>query len=706
MESLADEALRPFDRAIADHDAAVAALGLDIWLGNEPTFTDRYSFSAEWVTGALGPEKHARAGRVLAELAREQPGCAVLRSMGRRYPGEDAPRWSFGIYARRDGRPAWSGCPDPLLAERLATADLPALQAQIDAALARRGFAHRAFASQVDWRVAFGPRPDTVLPDPGDERLMRPSLHVGPFPPAGPRDHLAGDGSLLLILTSIDESGVAVPSVELPAIDDVGLFLELLGSLSEAAERCGLTSLALCGFPPPVDETVAHATVTPDPAVVEVNMAPHRSVSSFLEDNRRCYAAAATAGLEPYRLQFNGAVTDSGGGGQITFGGPSPARSPFFLVPELLPRLIQYVVRHPALSYLFAHDYVGPSGQSVRPDEHNLDAFGELKLALALLHRQARIDPATLWRSLAPSLTDPIGNSHRSEINIEKLWNPWQPGRGQLGLVEFRAFRMQHTPERAAALAALLRAVLAMLMTHDQKTELVDWGMTLHERFALPFYLETDLRDVMTDLEAARIGLETELRAELEADAIRPWRVFDFGGCSLAIRRGVEFWPIIGDASQQQGTSRLVDASTSRIEVALRPSAADDARALEAWRLRANGIELPLRAESDARGPVRVFGLRYRSFVPTVGFHPTLGAQTPVHLSLVHADLPEGLAIALHDWRPDGEDYEGVPAGLAEAAARRAARCVARAIRTSDLPPAREAPGGALSAYCLDVRYA
>ncbi len=679
------------------------------WLGNEPTFTDRYSFAPEWVTGALGPDKRARAGQVLAGMAREQPGCAVLRSVGRRYPGEEAPRWSFGIYARRDGRPAWSGCPDPLLTESPAPAglalDLPALQEQIDAALARRGFAHRAFASQDDWRVVFAPGPDARLPSPGDERLVRPSLHVGPFPSTGPLEHRAGDGTFLLIVSSVVESGTAVPSIELPAIDDVTLFLQLLDSLSEAAARCLRTSLVLCGFPPPVDETVAYATVTPDPAVVEVNMAPHGSVAAFLEDNRRCYAAAAAAGLEPYRAQFNGAVSDSGGGGQITFGGPSPARSPFFAVPELLPRLIPYAVRHPALSYLFAHDHVGPSGQSVRPDEHDVDAFGELKLALALLRRQAGVDPATLWRSLAPSLTDAIGNSHRSEINIEKLWNPWKPGRGQLGLVEFRAFRMQHTPERAAALAALVRSVLAMLMTHDQKIELVDWGSTLHERFALPFYLDADLGDVMTDLEEARVGLEPELRAELGADAIRPWSVIDFGDCSLAIRRAVEFWPIIGDASQQQGTSRLVDASTSRIEVALRPSAAGDVRALEAWRLRANGVELPLRAESDALGPVRVFGLRYRSFVTTVGFHPTLGAQTPVHLSLVHVDQPEGLAIELHEWRPDGEDYDGVPAHLAEAAARRAARCVARSIRTSDLPPAREPPAGALGPYFLDLRY-
>ena len=31
----------------------------------------------------------------------------------------------------------------------------------------------------------------------------------------------------------------------------------------------------------------------------------------------------------PYRLYFNGTVADSGGGGQITLGGPTPQDSPF-----------------------------------------------------------------------------------------------------------------------------------------------------------------------------------------------------------------------------------------------------------------------------------------------------------------------------------------------------------------------------------------
>jgi uncharacterized protein (DUF2126 family) len=39
-------------------------------------------------------------------------------------------------------------------------------------------------------------------------------------------------------------------------------------------------------------------------------------------------------------------------------------------------------------------------------------------------------------------VADTSGNVHRSELNIEKLWNPDLPGRGCLVLVDFRAFRM------------------------------------------------------------------------------------------------------------------------------------------------------------------------------------------------------------------------------------------------------------------------
>ena len=54
----------------------------------------------------------------------------------------------------------------------------------------------------------------------------------------------------------------AVPYVELPACPDTGLFLNLLEAIGEAANAAGLLSLILAGFPPPVDASVAWATLS------------------------------------------------------------------------------------------------------------------------------------------------------------------------------------------------------------------------------------------------------------------------------------------------------------------------------------------------------------------------------------------------------------------------------------------------------------
>ena len=92
-----------FEAAVCSHDAQIAALGLTIWVGSEPTFTDRSVQSPEWLNAALGGNKEQRAKAILAGLCRRFPGGLVLRSVGRRYPGEELPHWNLGLYRRRDG---------------------------------------------------------------------------------------------------------------------------------------------------------------------------------------------------------------------------------------------------------------------------------------------------------------------------------------------------------------------------------------------------------------------------------------------------------------------------------------------------------------------------------------------------------------------------------------------------------------------------
>lgn len=669
-----------FDDAVRRHDARIAGRGLAIWVGSEPTFTDRFAQTPEWVNAALGGEKEARARQLLRALAERLPGGIVLRSVGRRYPGEDAPRWNYGLYRRRDGAPLWHGPPDPLLFDSspARSPDLDAWAAALIAALEREG-----------WHTE-----TAVAADDGTRQV---GLRFAQDAPA-PR---------VFVLGASGEGEAA--RIELPAIDSVARWAEVMRCVADAATGCGLPALVIAGELPPVDATVELTTITPDPAVIEINTAPSASAAEFLRRSREMYAAAAGQDLAPYRLYFNGAVADSGGGGQITLGGPAPEASPFFLQPQLLPRLVRYFNRHPSLSYLYSHDFVGSTGQSARADERGSIAFDELALALELLDRHPAPTPGLLWQSLAPFLCDAAGNNHRAEINIEKLANPFLPGRGHQGLVEFRALRMQHTPERAAALACLLRAVAAMLAGTTRELPLIDWGRELHQRFALPFYLERDLQLVLDELREDGLGLGDEIEAVLRRDEFRLWAQVGLPGAVLEVRRALEFWPLLGDAAspEQGGTSRLVDASTTRIELRLRPAV--DTGDWRGWQLLAAGVALPWREERDERGELRVYGIRYRSFAPAWGLHPSLGAQAPVQLWLRHPSHPAGLVVTLHEWQPDNEAYPGLPLDFDEAARRRAERVTIRERPPQPHPEAGRAPDGValhgLGAYGIDLRY-
>jgi hypothetical protein len=486
-----------------------------------------------------------------------------------------------------------------------------------------------------------------------------------------------------------------------------------------AARACGLPALVFAGAAPPVDATLELTTVTPDPAVIEINSAPSRTCAEFLWRSQQVYAAAAAHGLSPYRLYFNGQVADSGGAGQVTFGGPTPETSPFVSNLQLLPRLVRYFNRHPALSYRFAHDFVGGSGQSVRPDERGTGAFDDLVLALALLERETVTEPELLWKSLASFLCDAVGNSHRAEINIEKLWNPYLPGRGRLGLVEFRGLRMQHTPQRATAIACLLRAVIALLATRPYALPLIDWGRELHDRFALPFYLQADLDTVLAELDAAGLGLEAPIQAVLRHDAFR-----FLGQVGLALwHAGAVARPGVlaaGGRRRQPRAKRQLPLRRRQHDAHRNPLAAAVSRrsghagcrplaGLGHHRGRRHPAAAPRIATAGAIS--RSSACAMPALPPAPACIPCWAARPRLTLTLGHAEHGVEYDITLHEWRPDGEAYPGLPADLIEAGERRAARMTVVARERAELAPpgksvaeANPAPPG-LTAYSLDRRY-
>jgi uncharacterized protein (DUF2126 family) len=699
-----------FDAAIRAHDEGIEACGLDIWIGAEPTFTNRRSESPEWLTDALGETKQTYACHIIERLRDSHPGSIILRTLGRQYAGEVQPRWNLGLYQRRDERVLSDGLPtDPLGTSCPCEAErMTAFWQSLTGALDRDGRAATGFRvdGEMGLRVLFRCDGQQPAADPAtDPRLGRASLHSRPIPPDGTVDDLAAEGLYLVALgcAPTGPGDSLQPCIELPGFPEVASFMAFLRCVAQAATASGLGKLVWRGFPPPVDETVAWTTLTPDPAVVEINAAPAASTTGFLGLSRTLFAVAEAEGLAPYRLQYNGVISESGGGGQFTLGGPSPGHSPFFLAPRLMANLVVYLNHHPALSYWFAPMYIGSFSQSPRADENVLESFSELQVALRQLAATPAPEAEFIWRSLSPFLVDTSGNAHRSEANIEKLWNPDLPGRGCLGLVEFRAFRMAMDAESATAIAAMLRALAAMLSRQVEYQPLIEWGSRLHDRFSLPFYLRQDLRAVFCDLEAAGLGLGTPITDRLTADDWRHIGHAEFAGCRLDVDRAIEFWPLLGDAATQQGGSRLVDASTTRLQLTLR-FCDNHGPGLDGWQLLANHYRVPLRREQDESGALFIRGLRYRAFVPWTGLHPGIGAQGPIVLILLPPAAELGLRVTLHDWQPQGKAYDGLPDTIDEAQRRIRERFVVEEIAVADTPDAITPPDDALSDYCLDLR--
>jgi uncharacterized protein (DUF2126 family)/transglutaminase-like putative cysteine protease len=456
----------------------------------------------------------------------------------------------------------------------------------------------------------------------------------------------------------------------LPPLTRLEDFLNLVAAIElVAAEQT--FPVRLEGYGPPADRRLAALQITPDPGVIEVNAHPAHSWDELVSITHGVYEDARQLRLGAEKFLPDGRHVGTGGGSHITLGGAAPADSPFLRRPDLLASLLVYWQNHPALSYLFAGRFVGPTSQAPRVDEAREDNLYELEIALQEL--AAACPPGTEsarpWitdRLLRNFLVDLTGNAHRSEFCIDKLYSP-ASATGRLGLVELRGFEMPPHPRMSLVQGLLVRALVARFWKAPYAGSLARWGTQLHDRWMLPHFLEQDIRDVAGDLRRAGWQFrDTWLEPFLEFRLAHIGAVA-YQGVRLELRQAIEPWNVLGEEMGHGGTSRIVDSSVERLQVKVQGMTG------ERHVVTCNGRPLPLHPTGVKAEFVA--GVRFKAFDPPSARHPTIGVQAPLVFDLVDAWSGRSLGgCTVHVSNPGARPATSRPVNANEAEARRAAR--------------------------------
>lgn len=643
-------------------------------MGGEPTFIPSQPDTSEWTTAAMGETKLGYARRMMAELIREvYPGALAMQVFGKWYPGEPLPRWNCMLLHRESGELLWPETDRLLLDDVGGRNKAQAAERLMEIVARQLGLSEYVLPARESERSKLS---GWVLPLDYEEGKWVSAKW--PFTEKKPLKLFVGDSPVGLRLPLGDleadtlrtaltvEVRHGALEVFVPPLDWQG-FQALIGFFKATIGSSAFQDIVFCGYAPKAagDELLKFGLAA-DPGVLEVNLPPAATWAQYDAFLSFSATAAAAVGLKLTKLQLNGAVHGTGGGAHLAFGGPSLENNPFLQEPKRIVSLLRYWQHHPALSYLFTGQYVGPGSQAPRVDEGPSHGLYELEVAcegiqgMTGLPEGERLDQ--FYRNL---LTDSSGNTHRTEICFDKFCNPSAPN-GKWGIIELRAFETFARIEDMSLIGLFIRTILARLFKAPFTEPLKRHGPLLHDRYFLPAFLRQDVQTICDDLAAHGFDFRAEWLEPILNFRCPTLGRMELEGGYVDVRQAFESFPLMAEESQGANTVRVVDNSSDRLQLTL-----SDPALLKGADLLVNGVEVPFeRVDGEM-----ICGLRYKCASAYPALHPHVPIQSPLELEWV--DKASGKTVAAaryHFWNPHAPIYEGRPKTAEEAEQRRTER--------------------------------
>ncbi len=448
----------------------------------------------------------------------------------------------------------------------------------------------------------------------------------------------------------------------MPPLFYIEHYLELVAAIETIAENLNLPVI-IEGYEPPRDPRTKNFHITPDPGVIEVNVQPAKNWDDLKFINETIYEEAKYCKLTAEKFMVDGRKIGTGGGNHIVMGGETPSDSPFLRRPDLIKSIILFWQNHPSLSYLFSSIFMGPTSQAPRIDEARNDSLYELEIALSQIDKNKKMPFWLIDRLLRNILIDSSGNTHRTEICIDKLYTP-ELERGRLGLVEFRGFEMTPHSRMNLLQILLLRALVTSFWKKPYDGKLIRWGTHLHDKFMLPHFVWEDFSSIINYLNSNGYSFEKEWFLAQHDFRFPKYGEAKIGDVNIELRMALEPWLVLGEETIAGATARGVDSAIERMQIKV--NGLDSKK----YMLTVNGVDCsPIYDNSPS------FGLRFKAWDLPYAMHPNLPVNSPLVFDVI--DRSTGISIGgckYHVVHPGGRNYEKMPVNVNEAEGRMISR--------------------------------